>query len=220
MTISNQLHWKTFEVLIMEKLNIQERWMTSMFDIPYNIKTKSAWGIKMAKKTTNTNIGLSDARRVFSWFDTLNMHNKDSWMHLIIWTYEQIENVKVINEIFEIYIKDTLDVRKLLYWNITLNEIFAFHNAIWIDFFNRDEFELARDFAKLKKDELQKKGGILKLNPKIDSKTQRRLQCSVDLTDILNNENTNWLFIKKHTNNFLWFNLPLVINSTIRTFDK
>lgn len=211
----NQLHWKKFELMILEYFNEEERWNTTMFDLSYNFNNNKWVGsIKTAKNEKNPKLWLSDARRVFSWFDTLSLHPWKTNIHLIIWVYEQIWEDKIIKTVHEFIFEDNDIIKKILYWNLSLNHVTAFHNSIWMDFFKQSEYNEARAFAKKTNEMLSKYTGIIKLHPKIDSKRQRRLQCSIWLNDLIavSNNNSHIIYNIYH-NSFLNLQLPIIIKS-------
>jgi hypothetical protein len=57
-------------------------------------------------------------------------------------------------------------------------------------------------------------GCVMKIDAKIDSKNQRRVQCSVTIDALIN----AGLTVNKYTNNYYTITLPYVQDSTPRTF--
>lgn len=221
--MSNQLHWKDFEKIILEHYKTKETSNTSMFDMSFWFNNLPMTGsIKTVKDWKNPIVCLSDVRRIFSWFDTLYFKtwNRNSSIYFVVWLYEQKWSEKHIHTVYEFIIKDTDRNRKFLYGELSMQEVTAFHNSIKLDFFGENEYEEARIFASNIKKKLNEKAWILKLNPKIDSKRQRRLQCSFSLNNFIEQISDSDISYRKHTTNFLSEKLPIIINSNERIFNK
>lgn len=182
---NSQFHGKKFENLILEKLGISgDTEKSAIFDIPLVSSTKCAGSVKTASNSESPTICLSDATRVWSWPSLINSvsrpSDKEPTVRLIVGLYKQENDEKVIAEIADIRLVLNAEVLKKLYGSITVEEVYAFHTGLRREFFpNHDE---AREWAKQTKDFLEPKFGCIQLNPKIDSKGQRRLQASVALS--------------------------------------
>jgi hypothetical protein len=97
---------------------------------------------------------------------------------LVIGVYDQVNQVKHVNEVRE-YLIDGATWKRVA-GDIHPDIISQFHQQLA----EGDPTE-ARVFAKARKKELAElHPGTLKWSPKIDSKTQRRLQCSLYLDDL------------------------------------
>lgn len=194
----NQYHGKTFENIIRLHLypECPEQNNTAQFDIPKQY-TNSA---NISIKTTSRNIvDLSDARRFWN--------NTDDII-FIVGLYKQEQNTKIFNEIIEAtYNKQALQKIKS---PLSIDEINEFHHNICQ--FGFAEHGKARQFAKTHKKFLfENKNSIILLNPKIDSKSQRRLQCSIKMVDFIQYAtNIEYYSINKK------IPLPIVIDSTAR----
>lgn len=207
----NQLHGKKIEDLIKSCFpgaSDKERTTTSTFDIEYiyDKEKKLNTSIKSKKKAKNNNelIELADARRIFSL-------NED--FRLLLCLYSQNGTKKSFNQIIEYVVKkENLDILKN---NLSYNEVEGFHNQI--KSFKVGFHKEARKFSRLKKKELSGKS-LISLNPKIDSKRQRRLQCSIRrnvLESILKPDQ-----IIVHHDEFKDLCLPISIISGSRIFKK
>lgn len=86
----------------------------------------------------------------------------------------QSGDTKIVRRVVEI----SLDDKKLLFGDITEEDIRELETMIKQVPKNEKPASLIRTIH-LKKNELNEKSGYLKFNPKIDSKDQRRLQCSI-----------------------------------------
>jgi hypothetical protein len=90
---------------------------------------------------------------------------------------------KCIATVYEFHFQLTASERVRLYGELTLADVTHFHETLKT--FGLGEHEAASAWAKEHKLVLSTKAtGAIQLNPKIDSKKQRRLQCSAHLTGL------------------------------------
>lgn len=198
---NNQNHGFMFEDLIKTKMGVEEVIpYTEIFDIPVPL-TK----INTSVKTTKTNtVCLGDASRVFSY---------ETDVVFVVGKYKQNSGEKVFNEIYEILVKQ--DDWAKLRGDISAQSVSNFHEGIRS--FGVGEHLEARKFSREMKSQLNHQcQSVIKLNPKIDSKTQRRLQCSVGLDALLENASMYKVYDGKYGD----INLPLSIESSSRVFNK
>jgi hypothetical protein len=122
------------------------------------------------KTSSNNNIDCGDILRFFNG-DFTNKYT------IILIRYQQISNTKKIKEIIEI--NYSVDLRNYLFGNITeelliqyVNEIKAIpHGAV-----SQETKKIYKD----RKNQLQMEYKMkINISPKVDSKTQRRVQCSI-----------------------------------------
>lgn len=143
-------------------------------------------GLPTSIKTTKTNIVcLADARKFVNIIEPYR---------ILIGRYKQINDVKHLYQIEEYLV--TIDEHKKLLGDLLPVEVEIFHNSLLK--YKLGEHKEARIFAKSMKKSLP--NSIIQLNPKIDSKKQRRLQCSIKIEDLSNNvkiKNTYKDFYKK-----------------------
>lgn len=204
----NQLHGKSFEDILKSSFSGSadaKRSHTAKFDI--EDKFDSEMGIPTSIKTMKTdNIGLSDARRFFE--------NEEPF-RMLVGKYSQQGKIKSLDTLYE-FILDEKALNKIK-GNLNFETVKQFHEEICS--FKKGEHKEARVVAKKHKKELEETSpSLVKLNPKIDSKTQRRLQCSIALKDLISAvqpEN-----IKTHTENFNSLCLPVKIISPARIVKK
>ena len=119
------------------------------------------------KTTTRSTVDFGSPLRIFN-------YSREQKHTAIIVILKQSENIKRIHRIVEI----GLDDKDILFGEVTEGEIRELENLIKHVPKNEKPKETMKQIDKLKK-ELNKKSGLLKFNPKIDSTTQRRLQCSI-----------------------------------------
>jgi hypothetical protein len=165
----NQNHGVLIENMVRETFGFEPRYINDYYDIPaeYN----SEYGVPISIKATCTDIlYLADARRWWGITDPLQ----------IVATRYASVNGTVKKVWFEVrtYLlsSESLDV---LRGNIPYESVELFHNDI--HGFGPGEHAAARVLAKRRRVMLENVYGptAVRLNPKIDSKHQRRLQCSV-----------------------------------------
>lgn len=206
---TNQLHGKNFEDMIKSLFrgsSDQKREMTSKFDIEsrfdkiLNLNTS----IKTTKRSNKKSevFSLSDARRIFS---------IDEDFRMLIGLYDQSGGRKKFTTILEYVVrKEDLDKLK---GDVSFEEVEEFHNGLRS--FPEGKHKEARAYHKKVKPSLQSKCTI-RLDPKVDSGKQRRLQCSIrrkDLESVLKPEQ-----IIIHEEEYKDLLLPIIIKSGEREF--
>ncbi|MCY4307204.1 MAG: hypothetical protein OXC57_02905 [Rhodobacteraceae bacterium] len=132
---------------------------------------------------------------------------------ILVGIYLQRENEKEFREIHEIIIRG--DYRSDLLGTVTLEQVTVFHNVLLGLGLGRHEE--ARGWADGRYEELRENLGKVALNRKIDSKKQRRLQCSVGLSDLIKVFNRSDYTL--HNLEFGNLILPLRIKSGSRKFN-
>jgi hypothetical protein len=208
---TNQLHGKKLEDLIKAEYSgssDQGRISTSAFDIEAKydscLHLDTSVKCKKIKKNNNELIELADARRFF---------DLDQNFRVLLIRYTQVGEIKTVVSIIEYII--TQDALNKMKGDLTLDIVTDFHNALKSYPFGKHKE--ARIFHKQRNKELKGLSSI-KLNPKVDSKTQRRLQCSIQrekLESFLPPEN-----IIVHTEFFKELVLPISIKSGTRKFNN
>jgi len=208
--MSDQMHGKTFENLV--KASNHDRFKHSTpdrarrpderFDISAEDDIKG--GIPTSIKTTGGGtVGLSGAVQFWQSLD-------DAPYRILVGCYRQEDNRKIFDTICEFIVKPAH--RQSLLGEISLKEVEEFHNGL--KEFEKGRHQEAREWAKQHKASLSPKAGYVMLNPKIDSKTQRRLQCSIGLDDLGNATGGKI----EHTKQFGTLALPLHLVSNQRRF--
>lgn len=203
----NQLHGKTIEDMIKSAFQGSSdcsRSASSRFDIEaiFDKEHHLSTSIKASKKG---NIELADARRFFE--------NNDEF-RLLICRYEQKSVKKIFSEIHEVFIdKNILDYLK---GQIPYEAVVNFHEKLTS--FPFGKHVEARIFAKEHKEVLQNTySSNIILNPKIDSKRQRRLQCSMNINHLYSAFPDCYTI---HKENYKTLCLPVSILSESRKFKK
>lgn len=162
-----------------------------------SIKTMGVRGALVEKAT----IGMADARRVFSIPCPFRM---------LVAPYRQLGPTKQVDQVFEFFIQGHEMAH--LYGQLSLQEISAFHEGLLG--FERGQHKQGQAWAREQKSALAEQHSAFILNPKIDSKVQRRLQCSLRFGSLL--EVVEHRLV--HTGHFYGMPLPLCIQSTPREF--
>ncbi len=119
------------------------------------------------KTTGNTTLCMGDALRVFE-YEAGVEHT------CIALQYVQRDQQKVLTNVYEL----DLTKREILWGSVTKQDVEELDRLVRSMPPNRRDPEIDRAIAQKKK-ELNAKSGAMRFNPKIDSKTQRRLQCSI-----------------------------------------
>jgi hypothetical protein len=140
---------------------------TATHDIPKEVNPFNSMENISIKTTGSSTICMGDPLRIWDYSDAeINTG--------IVLRYRQEGGVKRLERTHEI----TLNNRALLWGSLTREDI-AELDAL-VRSMPRGSRDVAIDAAiSEKKKELNAKSGIVRFNPKIDSKVQRRLQCSI-----------------------------------------
>lgn len=152
---------------------IPMRYAASM-DIVRGIHSDADVSIKTTKGST---ISCGDLIRFYS-------HSVTNPFTLLVGQYTQVVNIKRVHSIVEFYI--TQSIAPLLWGSLTYSVLEEFDHYIRSIPYGREGQLAHRSIWKAKRKELLHKygGGIMKINPKIDSQTQRRVQCSCKLSEL------------------------------------
>ncbi len=149
----------------------------------------------------NATVAMSDARRIFS---------IDCPFRMLVAPYRQLGPIKQVDQVFEFFIQGHEMAE--LYGELSYEDVSAFHEGLLG--FGAGQHVPARSWARAQKTTLAGRDSAFILNPKIDSKTQRRLQCSLRLGSLLQHVQHRIV----HTGHFYGLPLPLQIHSTPREF--
>jgi hypothetical protein len=175
---NNQLHGKKFEDLIKSCGLFSGsadggRSPTARFDI--EAKYDKVLGLPTSIKSTGSNIvGLSDARSFFSISEKFRM---------LVGRYKQVGSQKHFHTVHEFILTPTTLAG--LRGELTLEDVVDFHNGLLLTAFPAGSHVAARQWARQRKAAIANKVSMITLNPKIDSKSQRRLQCSLRLSELI-----------------------------------
>lgn len=174
----NQLHGKKFEDLIkgcglFPGAADQSRSSTVGIDI--EAKFDRLHGLPTNIKTTGSGIlTLSDARRFWV---------IDYPFRMIVGSYRQLDDRKYFSLIHEFFVLPA-DLN-LLRGNVTAQEVEVLHFGISLTAFPAGQHADARTWVQQQKVKLADRVTRVTLTPKIDSKNQRRMQCSIRLVDLI-----------------------------------
>lgn len=205
---TSQIHGKVFEREVIQTcfgIDPDSIRPGEMFDIPLGIvSAKHPIGEPVSIKTAaKAIIGLADARRVWSWAGPVM---------LVLGLYGQEQAVKRFHTVHEFLFRLTERERELLYGSVSYQEVAAFHEELKL--FAVGRHAEARRWAKSRKAELQPRLGCIQLNQKIDSKDQRRLQCSAQLDALVQACESH----TRHIGDYRGLALPFTIASGSRQF--
>lgn len=142
---------------------------TAKHDIPATLNHLDA-GVNVSIKTTKaTSVDMADALRVFEAVSS-------EAIHLILVFYKQsTADKKVVEQVVQLNLTASAEH---LFGSITKEELVELRHLITAIPHGRHATPEEKAVYESKKKELESKGGCIKLHPKIDSKSQRRLQCS------------------------------------------
>ena len=152
--------------------NISEFDIEAKFDKSRRLPTS----IKVAKdKMSSTTVCLADARRVSS---------LDESFRLVVLCWEQNGEVKKPTQLVEMLFTEDSWKNKVV-GELSPEDVREFHERLSSFPSGKEGAKQARAFAKETKARLSAKKSLLTLAPKVDSKSQRRLQCTAKLEDLM-----------------------------------
>lgn len=140
---------------------------TAVHDIDRNRNTLNPNENVSIKTTGSTTLCMGDALRVFDYEPGVE-HT------CIAIQYGQRDQQKVLTSVYEL----DLMKREILWGGVTKQDVEDLDRLVHSMPANRRDSEIDKAIAQKKK-ELNAKSGAIRFNPKIDSKNQRRLQCSI-----------------------------------------
>ena len=144
---------------------------TSEFDLEKGVKVDYNASIK-ASKTTNVNC--SDLLR--------KMRHKE--YRFIVGLWEQVTpEEKLFHTQYEFFI--TEKDYPTLWGNLEYEEVEEFVNFVKAIPAGRDGQKGTLSERNILQEELEKKGSLFKINPKVDSKKQRRVQCTLPIDKLV-----------------------------------
>jgi hypothetical protein len=215
--MSGQMHGKQFEdmlkALLYSGASDTARKATAKVDIEASFDKLLGLDTSVKVSKLCSDISLADARAFWA------MNNP---FRLLVACWKQkTPTIKEFYEIHEFIITPT--IMQKLRGKVTLQQITELHNAITQ--FPYGQHTQARIYAKLQKRLLQPHT-LITLNPKIDSKTQRRLQCSLKMK-ILKEVMQEYPYYQEETPHYILHHetmgnmvLPQLIKSEPRRFNN
>jgi len=198
-----QAHGNVFEDIIIRELTgmskneydkLKPNGYTSTFDLVKGIITKSNYSIKTTGKMT---VECADILK--------RMEEKE--YKLIVGCYNQKGENKIFHTQYEFFI--TSDDATKLWGDMTYEQIVRFVDFVRAIPPGKEGQKNTLKERNILKEQIQCKNSLMKINPKVDSKNQRRVQCSFKLKEMLL---SGIPYIKKDIN--------IIIQSKKRTFNK
>ncbi len=198
-----QAHGNVFEDIIIREFTgmskneydkLKPNGYTSTFDLVKGIITKSNYSIKTTGKMT---VECADILK--------RMEEKE--YKLIVGCYNQKGENKIFHTQYEFFITSDDDTK--LWGDMTYEQIVQFVNFVRAIPPGKEGQKNTLKERNILKEQIQCKNSLMKINPKVDSKNQRRVQCSFKLKEMLL---SGIPYIKKDIN--------IIIQSKKRTFNK
>ena len=149
---------------------LKENGYTSEFDIASGLVVDYNGSIKTTKNNT---ICCSDLLR--------KMKHDD--YHLIVGVYKQVGKTKVFHTEYEFFI--TPADREMLWGDMKYDDVEAFVNYVKSIPAGKEAQQSTKAVRKQFQEEVQCKSALFKINPKVDSKNQRRVQCSLHIDKLI-----------------------------------
>lgn len=208
-----QAHGNKFEDIVIRKVSriskteyekLIPNAYTSPMDIHEGIRSKFNASVK---STGGNSIGLGD---IVSFYD----HATTTPFKMIVGQWEQVtESEKEFHTVYEFEI--TPEIGKMLFGNMTRRQLITFRNYVkGIPAGKKGQSDNKKLWKEKRSRLIEKTNPVVKIDAKIDSKTQRRVQSSVGIHELLEAGIPH----KKFRAKYRGIELPFVIESGARTF--
>jgi|TARA_B100000902_G_C27006131_1_gene762313 hypothetical protein len=143
---------------------------TSSFDLVKGLKVDFNGGIKT---TSSNTVCCSDIQRMYGHEDYT----------LIVGVYDQVDNKKVFHTEYEFYIKKE-DFSKL-WGNTSVEKLNEYVNKVKAVEYGKEAQTEYQKVAEVWKQGVVDDNALFAINPKVDSKKQRRVQCSLHIDKLI-----------------------------------
>ena len=164
-------------------------------------------GVSVSIKTSgSSSVDMADARRVFEACSSGKPY------YMLVIQYIQEGDEKVLRNVSYI---DLTSSHQELFGDLALEDISAMHEHLKAIPPGRASLDTRGEY-KLRAAELRRKTGAISLRPKVDSKNQRRLQCSFSNIETFCVSNPQRLISRSTEGVFRGFQLPMRIPSPRR----
>jgi hypothetical protein len=184
---------------------------TAEMDLPASFNKKGNTNVSFKVSNTPNTVCMGDALRNFSSVEPGKV------LHLNVLQYEQTGTVKKMKSIVEVNITD---LRAALFGQLTKEDIVSLDSLVKSVPKGRkptpEEHKKMYDLQK----ELQTKSAAIYLNIKVDSKSQRRLQCSFNHFQAFLEAHPDRVIAKSTTDEFRGGKVLMEIASAPRSFKK
>jgi hypothetical protein len=161
------------------------------------------------KSTGGNGIGCGDIMRFMQ-------HCRETEFKFIVASYKQKERKKILLSVYEFQFVP--EKYKIIFGDLTKEIIEPFVSYVKSIPYGKEHQLLNKKLWREKREEILCKynTGLISINPKIDSKAQRRVQCSLHLSELLQSD-IEYNFYDK---SYYQINFPYEIDSEQRTFKK
>lgn len=188
---------------------------TSKHDLPKELNRLDEQKYHISVKTSKEpqTVCMADCFRVYE------VSGNDTPIHMVVINYEQneITNIKKITRIIEV---DLTNSKNILFNNITLEQIKIYNAAIKAIPNGRYPTKEEKQNLDALQKSLNDATGAIIFNPKIDSKKQRRLQCSFNKFNEFISQNPDRVIAKSENHEFRGGMITPDIYSPPRVFKK
>jgi len=150
--------------------SLKENGYTSEFDLADGLVVDYNGSIKTTKNNT---ICCSDLLR--------KMKHND--YHLIVGVYKQVGKTKVFHTEYEFFI--TPADREVLWGDMQYESVESFVNYVKSIPAGKEGQQNTKSTRQALQEQVQCKKALFKINPKVDSKNQRRVQCSLHIDKLI-----------------------------------
>jgi hypothetical protein len=193
------------------KEELKEIKYTNRIDLPAHLNRLDKCNISVKTTKDENTVCMADCLRVF------DAVSSGTPKHMVVVHYEQIQNIKKIINITEV---DLTDTRDLLFGTLTRSQIEELDKLVKSVPKGRAPNPQEKNEIDSLRDYLRGLSGAILLNVKIDSKNQRRLQCSFNNFPQFLEENPERIVATSNTNEFRGGTISSQIISGPRVFNE
>lgn len=174
-----QAHGNTYESAVIKEItNLTKQEYDALKDTGYTDEFDLVKGLIVdyngsIKSTGSNTIDCADIQK--------KMQHKE--YNLIVGKYDQVGDSKVFHTEYVFMIKP--EHYDLLWGNMRVDDINAFVNYVKSIPSGKVAQQDSKVARKIFKEEIQDKTALYTINPKVDSKNQRRVQCSLKITELI-----------------------------------
>lgn len=175
---------------------------TSEFDIPKELNTRSLQTNVSIKTTQSKSVDMGDALRIY---------NQSGTIDLLVVRYKQEGDEKKLSEV----IRCKMPSQKQFFEAVTLEEIQKLQTMIKAVPAGKPDEALLKAIHAYK-ESLNAKSGSIHFRPKLDSKKQRRLQCSIVDMEALLTKHPELILERNGEGKLFGIGIPLTLQSCRR----
>ncbi|AIX42298.1 hypothetical protein Syn7803C16_79 [Synechococcus phage ACG-2014f] len=174
-----QLHGNIYEETVIRDITGLDK---SAYDKTKKNGYTSVWDIEKGEYSDNNISIKTTGSNTVCMGDAVRMASHTSY-NLVVGVYDQRGNTKVFTTEYTFYITDA-DTKKI-WGTMEVGEVTAFVDFVKSIPHGKEGQTSTKEYRNEFLSQIQDKSALMVINPKVDSKKQRRVQCSMRLSQLL-----------------------------------